>query len=396
MSSKLQLLWYKGAAVVAWGLLTVVALIAAAAPASAVPIFAERYGFSCSACHTAVPDLNAFGNAFRRAGFRLPNAPRHHDFPLALRFQNTYMKDLLPSQNRRFNNLAVAISTANFGRDDSDSYFVRYFFGSQTAAGSLYYAWVQHVSPVNGNFLRFGLFNLPLIANATQRLDTITTMPVYAYTVGHSYANFTTPRWGMMFGQRNDRIDTEIALADDEYHGAAYGAPTPPSDLVQSFARPEIFFSSLVTLPAGFKAGVLALNGDRAFASRTSSQRFNDQYYRDGVQAGWTGGRFEVTAQQVWGHDNNADGFGNATGSSGGFVTLKYHATPHAYVGIRYDAVANPFASRDYDVYLVFPPTVHSRIVIEHFHPIGNPSAISITSAQLLFALPFPEWVSRR
>jgi mono/diheme cytochrome c family protein len=30
-------------------------------PAEAVPIFAERYGFSCAQCHTAVPDLNAFG-----------------------------------------------------------------------------------------------------------------------------------------------------------------------------------------------------------------------------------------------------------------------------------------------------------------------------------------------
>src|SRR5579872_6194159 len=108
----------------------VAGIITAAAPAAALPIFAERYGFRCSACHTAVPELNAFGNAFRQAGFNLPNVPRHREFPLALRFQETYVKDLLPSQTRRFNALAILVSTANFGADRSYSYFTRYLFGS--------------------------------------------------------------------------------------------------------------------------------------------------------------------------------------------------------------------------------------------------------------------------
>jgi hypothetical protein len=96
-----------------------------AKPAHAVPIFAERYGLSCSACHTAVPDLNAFGNAFRRNGFVLPNVPRHKYFPIALRFQETYMKDLPQSGTRRFNALAVLIGSFNFGPAQSYSFFSR-------------------------------------------------------------------------------------------------------------------------------------------------------------------------------------------------------------------------------------------------------------------------------
>ena len=359
--------------------------------ASAVPIFAERYGFKCTQCHTAVPELNAFGEHFRRAGYRLPNVPRQREFPLALRLQENWTKDLLPSQNRRFNTLAIAISTADFGRDDRYSYFYRYLFGSQGAAGSTFYGFVQHVAPVSGAFERIGLFGLQTIANANQRLDTITSQPAYTYTVGHSLANLATPRLGVEFGQRNDREDVEVAVSFDEYHGAAYGAPAPPSDFAQSFARPEIFATANFALSPELQVGALGLNGKRAFTSRSTGGIFSDVYYRDGLQAAWTSPsrRFEVTGQQLWGHDDDTDGFGTPVTSSGGFLTLKYRPAHNAYVGIRYDAAANPFVSRDEDFYAVWAPTIHARLVLEHVRPLGLGGAVSSTNAQLLFALPF-------
>lgn len=359
--------------------------------ARAVPIFAERYGFRCTQCHTAVPDLNAFGEHFRRAGYRIPNVPQNHVFPLALRVQETWTKNLLPSQDRRFNTLAIAISTANFGRNDEYSYFTRYLFGSQGAAGSLYYGYLQHVTPQTGSFARLGLFGLQTIANATQRLDTITSQPAYTYTVGHSSANFSTPRLGLELGDRNDREDVEVAVSIDEYHGAAYGAPAPPSDLAQSFARPELFGTANYTLSPEFQVGVLGLNGERSFTSRSTGAYYSDIYYRDGVEAMWTSPsrRFDLTGQQLWGHDDNSDGFGTPLSSSGGFLTFKYHPSHNSYIGVRYDAAANPFANRDYDYYAVWAPTIHARLVFEHLKPIGFGAPSPTTSAQLLFALPF-------
>jgi hypothetical protein len=192
--------------------LTVTFLAALAArPAQAVPIFAERYGFSCAQCHTAVPDLNAFGNAFRKAGYRLPKVPTHREFPFAIRFQNTWTKDLLPSQTRRFNNLLVLISTADFGRNHEYSYFTRYLIGSQGAAGSLYYLFGQHVDD-RGRVARLGLFGLETIEQVTQRNDTITAPIAYTESVGHSSANLTTPRLGAMIGERNDREDLSLVV----------------------------------------------------------------------------------------------------------------------------------------------------------------------------------------
>jgi hypothetical protein len=60
----------------------VVLLLGAAQPAytlppilkvSAVPAFARKYGLPCSACHTAWPELNYFGMAFRDRGYQLGN-----------------------------------------------------------------------------------------------------------------------------------------------------------------------------------------------------------------------------------------------------------------------------------------------------------------------------------
>lgn len=50
----------------------VLALLAFAPPASAIPAFARKYGTSCLTCHTVYPKLTPFGEAFRRNGFRFP------------------------------------------------------------------------------------------------------------------------------------------------------------------------------------------------------------------------------------------------------------------------------------------------------------------------------------
>ena len=39
----------------------------------AIPAFARKYGLPCSACHTAWPELNNFGQVFRDNGYQLGN-----------------------------------------------------------------------------------------------------------------------------------------------------------------------------------------------------------------------------------------------------------------------------------------------------------------------------------
>jgi hypothetical protein len=58
--------------VVARTALVTVALSAIASTAHAVPAFARKYQTSCQTCHIVFPKLNAFGEAFRLRGYRLP------------------------------------------------------------------------------------------------------------------------------------------------------------------------------------------------------------------------------------------------------------------------------------------------------------------------------------
>src|SRR6202011_2666048 len=45
--------------------------VALAAPASAIPAFARKYGLRCTTCHESWPVLNDFGRNFRDNGYQL-------------------------------------------------------------------------------------------------------------------------------------------------------------------------------------------------------------------------------------------------------------------------------------------------------------------------------------
>ena len=53
---------------IVFSFLAVVAATLWAQSASAVPVFARKYGFNCTMCHSDVPRLNDFGQRFRMNG----------------------------------------------------------------------------------------------------------------------------------------------------------------------------------------------------------------------------------------------------------------------------------------------------------------------------------------
>src|SRR5713226_9291358 len=44
----------------------------ASPPAKAIPAFSRKYQTSCSTCHNNFPELNDFGEAFKKNGFKFP------------------------------------------------------------------------------------------------------------------------------------------------------------------------------------------------------------------------------------------------------------------------------------------------------------------------------------
>ncbi|MBI5150290.1 MAG: hypothetical protein HZA28_05930 [Candidatus Omnitrophica bacterium] len=63
----------KGLMILSSGLFIILSLTLLQKEASAVPIFARKYQTSCTTCHAGFPKLNAFGESFKRNGYRLPD-----------------------------------------------------------------------------------------------------------------------------------------------------------------------------------------------------------------------------------------------------------------------------------------------------------------------------------
>lgn len=57
-------------------LVALIGLLCVPSQTFAIPAFARKYATSCSTCHIAIPKLNAYGDAFRRNGYFLPQGDK--------------------------------------------------------------------------------------------------------------------------------------------------------------------------------------------------------------------------------------------------------------------------------------------------------------------------------
>lgn len=131
--------------------LIVAVLAGSAHAASAMPIFAQRYMLRCDACHTVIPELNDFGNAFRARGYRLP-LPVHGTTLVALRYQMEYEKDPTPGA-ARFTPGGVLLSDAQIGAIDT---FIHYNLGAQGGPAGAYLAFAATANAHTKSVYRFG------------------------------------------------------------------------------------------------------------------------------------------------------------------------------------------------------------------------------------------------
>ena len=161
--------------------------------AFAIPIFAERYHLDCKTCHVAIPVLNAFGEAFRNRGYRLPNAPQHSTVPIALRYQLEYDRD--PSDGgRRFTPGGVLLSQADVG---AVSAFIHYNLGAGGGPSAPFLGYLSEYDAHARALTRLGLFELPLPQSPGQRLDDLQAYGYYGTTVGLNSLNLSSPRLGI-------------------------------------------------------------------------------------------------------------------------------------------------------------------------------------------------------
>jgi hypothetical protein len=359
------------------------ALIVVAGAGVAMPIFAQRYLLPCETCHTVLPELNSFGEEFRRRGYRLPT-PAHGTTLVAIRYQLEYEKDPAPG-SRRYTPGGVLLSDVEVGQINA---YLHYNFGAQGGPAGAYLAFLTTASDHTRSTYRAGLWELPLIHSPGQRLDDLTTYGYEGTHVGLNDLTLAQPRWGVQ-GERQIGVATVAAtIALGEFKGAAYGGKPIDTGVSTGPAAPEVGLFLRMPVTGWFGVSVDALTGNRAI-SAVGKPLFTDPYRRTALGVRADAGRIGLLAQQWWGSDANADGFGTRVDSSGGFVRLRYSLDPgdHAYIGVRYDAAAAPTATRDtvlYGAVLIFG---RARLL---FQNVFTPGGGSSFGGALTVAFPSP------
>jgi hypothetical protein len=349
--------------------------------ASAIPLFAQRYRLQCGACHSVLPELNAFGNAFRNHGYQLP-LRKHGTTGVAVRYQLEDDRNPAPGAHPLVPGV-VLLSNADVGRISA---YIHYNLGAQGGPGGLFLGYLATYMEHAKTEFRLGLFELPLIHSPAQRLDDLA---AYGYEGSHVGLNDLTlqqPRLGLQSETRVGVSTIDATIAVGEFKGAAYGGAPINTGVNTRAGRPE-YGLFLVTPVADW----LTLTGDGMIGTReifpTNANAFLDNYRRDALGADFHQARWSLLAEQWWGSDSNADGFGTTFPSSGGFARLRYAVGAHAYIGVRYDAAAVPTATRDIVIYAAAQVFRHARLLIENKHTYNGATTME---GALTIGFPWP------
>ena len=267
---------------------TVVLIILSIAPSSkAIPAFSRKYQTSCTTCHNNYPELNDFGLAFKKRGFKFPtdddtfvkqepvllgSKAQKEAFPeavypgeipgtipIAFRYSGNFNWNAsqpqpveatayVPRTDLFVPNTFTIISAGSFGQNFSfwvDDDINAGGSGTNGGMGDGYLKYndigrVFHL-PKDSLNVRFGQFELdipftqarsPYLSNydvftettLAQNSCTFTPQPVPCQTVNNSF-NFATPQRGIEIGgYPNDGLFTwSVAVVDGT--GSAYGYP---------------------------------------------------------------------------------------------------------------------------------------------------------------------------
>jgi hypothetical protein len=344
-------------------------MVLAAAPARAIPIFAQRYHLRCGQCHSVLPELNAFGNYFRSHGYRLP-LPEHGTTVFAIRYQLEYDEHPAPD-TREFTPGGILLGSGNIGPITA---FLHYNFGAGGGPSATYLAFAAGYNAHTQTLYRGGLFELPLAQSPGQRLDDLEQYGYYGAHVGLNNLPLSSPRWGVMAERTIGNLRADVVVDWGFYAGSAYGGKPVPTGEYTWMKSPETSLWLRQTLVQTRKdeldIGATALGGTLGVLP-TGRLAFADLYERYGLLAHAAYGDLDFQAEQWYGDDHDADGFLTNQHSSGGYVRLKYYPIQHAYFGLRYDAYANPFINRDF-VYYAAVQIAPFRVLMQEVQPPGQ------------------------
>lgn len=343
------------------GLLLVVGLLAssflAPQPAAGIPVFAHRYGVSCQTCHSIVPELNAFGTAFRDAGFRWPvRVPMRGTFPIAVKTKLAYTSSPDPIAMPKA--IVDEIELLAFGAlGNHFSYRIEQYAVDGGLPGSTRDAFIEYNSNPMSVWrggrtfaldVQAGQFTLPLPDDPETLRPTQNHYKVYDQTIGDNPFNFFDDRIGVNLGYGNRFAEVHAVAARG--HDPHSGLPTRGMDEMFALRFGADAFSAWGYLYAGTR-------GQGATP---------DRFLRRALEVTGESGKLQTSLLLQTGSDSSPSGTGAGLLSSGGYLQGEWRFNDRLIGVVRYDSLgaAGGFL-RSTTLTLNFRPYNRARWTIE-------------------------------
>lgn len=344
--------------------LTLLLLCAGLLPreASAIPVFARKYGFNCTMCHSNMPRLNDFGQRYRANGYRLPGRENielsvlESPPPLALRTSAGF-------NGSRFNAAAGAPNSGTFELNGLDllsagllgrniGYLMVYvpeITGGRGVAeqqASLEMASVVFSGLARNRLgLRVGRFEPAYVAFSVKRSLTASPYEIYEAAFPGGTA-FSETRSGLeLAAQAGTAVRGFVGLLTGGATDRPYDAPA------DVYGRVAAVIGAGEGQTAGQRFGAVAYAGrarpEAGPGKRASFQRF-------GGDASLNASRFNLALAWLLARDDNAlwdeEGEDDTVTWSGGFAELSWLPLVNLVGFARYDRVNAPdFSAGDID-----------------------------------------------
>ena len=293
-------------------------MLCAPARAGALAVFAYRFNLTCAACHTVIPHINSFGQAFLKDGFRLPNAPKRAVFPIAPKVNLAYSSAVDPSGD------AWLSYTSKPGLGDASA-------ALRVTAGE---------------------FTLPLPVDPETQRDTENHYAVFDQTIGSNPFNFF-----------DDRIGVDVAYgkstgAGSDIHLLALEGHDPQSGL------PDTGVDRMLTAQTG--STTMLISAYRYDGSRRA-QSFDDRFWRQAIGVTTWRGKAELDALAQSGRDWSPGPGAKPAHSGGGFVQLRWVFAAPVFAVMRYDETHDSAngSQQSLTSSLIFRPYRNARLSLE-------------------------------
>lgn len=357
--------------------LAAAALVAAAAllaprPAGAIPVFAHRFGFTCQVCHTAVPHLTPFGEAFLARGYRLPGAVPRATFPVAVKVNLQYGSEAEPGLPKAVVDEVEVLTGGALGQ--RGSYFAEQYVvdgGRPGRSRDLWAAW--RATPDGARvpvLLRGGQFTLSLPVDPETFRETTDHYAIWDQTAGENPFTFFEPKIGLAATVGDEARGLSATFAALRGHDPGSGLPTRAVDRY------------VYTQHAGQRVTLSAYRYDGTRPVGAAGDRFWRQGYGLGIALGRRA-RFDAMYQH--GFDTHAEENG-ALRSSGGFAQLRYDVTPRLFGIARYDGTQDAAFSRSLIAGAGYRLARNARLTVFDTLHRSDGKTYNTLSAALLFA----------